>query len=214
MGLFPARSGLAERIILETRKQEGVMDEEDEFKTYKEKFGTDLYATMAQVRDEFPETFSQIRQQQFEGYNQLLDVVINLYPKTVDGYWQIFRRTMGKGSLLATPDESLSDEENDQRLYDDLMKLHSCKHEVKTRSSTGPLSQNIAEIEKEMGIKIGEEVPFPIDFTQEPRYRLIATEADEVLGVPLYIMKNGGEPFQTIWDISQKEVPKLQYTEK
>jgi len=46
----------------------------------------------------------------------------------------------------------------------------------------------------------------------EPQFQLLDRQPERVLGIGVYIFKNGtGHPIETIWDFRQAEIPRFQY---
>jgi hypothetical protein len=186
--LFPEERDLAEAVITEVRKREGLLKKEDRFTPYQERFGN-LYDTLKQIHEDHPDRVREVLTEITQGYDGFVDEAVARFSLTTDAYWQNYRRNQLKGSMTVFPVESKSDEENDRALAENYKTLLTVTAEAMDRPIV------------------------PLD--TEPQFQLLDRRAERALGIGIYIFKNGtGHPIETVWDFRRTEVPRFQYNDR
>ncbi|MEI6731399.1 MAG: hypothetical protein WCK90_01830 [archaeon] len=135
-------------------------------------------------RSAYPDRVKEFLKDRIESRNSILEFGLKDFPLTTDAYWQGYRRSLGSGRLIVDPDESKTMAENDILFAESYRRI---------------VTEFIAPGET------------PIDFNIEPSWTVIDRQPERALGVGVYILKDGaGHPHETIWDLRQKEIPRLQ----
>lgn len=179
MQLFPEKEDLIRWAMVEVGRKENYEIEsslswDDSLLLLTQKFPKTLEETAAGIRSK---------------YNSYVESAANQYPKTVNAYWQEYRRNQCKSSLPVFPLAEMNDEENDKRLED------TYKMIVKIMVNSGQI--------------VGDPLTIPLDV--EPNYKCVGSEANTSLGVRVYSFLGEGakDTIWTLWDFRSQKVPKF-----
>jgi len=188
MHLFPEGRELAEGIITFIKEKEGLNKKEEGFTSYRDRFGN-LDETLKQIQETYPARVKEALEGISLNYNGFVDSAFAEFPLTVDAYWQGYRRTLGKSSLSIFEDKTKTLAENDKMFAEDYRRIIEIMAEVM-------------------------ETP-KINFNIEPLYQLLDRQPKKFMGIGSYIFKSGdnGSPIETIWDLRQKDIPRLPSSE-
>jgi hypothetical protein len=152
--------------------------------SYMEDCGGDHYEVFRRVRADNPQIVSGALDDFAIGYNHFVNENFARHPKTVDAYWQDYRRNQTTGTLFFFPGEGKSDSENDILMAKD----YAVSQAIIAESSRGEL----------------------LSLTDEPKVKFLEIQKDGLLGFDTYNFDVGEAfPFKTLWDIRQEEIPRF-----
>lgn len=170
-----------------------------------------------QLGEKYPKIAEEIVAEYIQAYNNFVDSAVRTFPKTTDAYWQHYRRNRIKGSMSLFPDRNKTDAENDAILAEHYHNVAKIFADIERDTERERYTLNLDAIfgESKGELIVPDNTPLtimpeyiPID--QEPRWNLIHYNPKSMLGIGKYIfMIEKREPVETVWDLRQKEIPRL-----
>lgn len=179
MQLFPEKEDLIRWALVEVCKKENCEMESS----------TSWDEALLSLEQRFPKTLEETAAGIRNKYNSYIESAVMKYPKTVNVYWQEYRRNQSKASLPIFPLVGMNDEENDKRLED--------------------AYKTIVKIMADCGAPFGDRKKIPLDV--EPNYQCVGSEMNTSLGVRVYSFLGEGakDTVWTLWDFRSQKVPKF-----
>lgn len=200
--LFPEETNLEVSAFLGIKaKEEGLEEKLKEAKNVLERFKTQInfgkqYSEITENKDELikqlliykdknPEKIEEVASRIVKNYNRNLDEALKEFPKTIDAYWQVYRRN---GAKMTLP-HGLPEEDSEMSTF---VREFFTNKEV----CENPLDLEIAP-------------RYNIDFNVTPSYEVSKTE-ETILGLKKYMFKiNSSQILETFHDLRENSVPKL-----
>jgi len=179
MSLFPDEDKIASNVINETRKREGLGASDGLLR------GLEAFNAL---QSEYPGRVDEVLGELVQGYNGYVNALAEKFPLTTDAYWQNFRRNLSMGSLPMFEDPRKTTAQNDRDFAMFYRKFVTAISREAMGDSSGKLG-------------VG----------PEPQYELLDRQPQYLAGIGLYILKNTAtsDPIKTIWDLRQKEIPRM-----